>query len=303
MAFHAHGLVSAILGLFCCASTGLPRDRPPAEPCAALTSEVRSRLSAYVADEYQLAPDLSIEDAGLVQGTCFRRLIVTALAPLRSPLMLFLSPDQRFLFGGLMDTMVNPSLERLRVARETNDALQSEPSPSVGPSSASVTLVEFSDFQCPFCKRFASVLDGLPKEERESIRVVFKHRPLGMHAWARSAARFSICASQQSDEAFWGFQEFVFANQKELTPENFGEKAGQFAASDRRLDSDLLKRCVETGGAEDVLLRDEKLANLYHVNSVPTVFVNGVRTPGFGSVEELKAAIAQARSDLRLSAH
>jgi len=173
-----------------------------AQTCPALTDEARSRVSAYVADRYEFAPDLKMEDEGTVVGSCFRRIGIRANAPSRS-LELFLSPDQRFLFETLLDTNISPSAERLRVARETQLALLAGSSPYLGPENAPVTLVEFSDFQCPFCKRFADLLSRLPAKDRLRLRVVFKQRPLAMHQWARRAALASICASFESSGAFW----------------------------------------------------------------------------------------------------
>ena len=266
------------------------------QTCPALTDEARSRVSAYVADRYEFAPDLHVEDEGLVVGSCFRRIRIRASAPSRS-LELFLSPDQRFLFEGLLDTTINPTAERRRVARETQLALLADKSPSQGPENAPVTLVEFSDFQCPFCKRVADLLSRLPAEDRERVNIVFKQRPLAMHQWARHAALASICASFESSDAFWGLEEFLFANQNAITAANLEDQISEFAKESGRLDFDRMSRCLAEGKAGEALLRDERLAELYHVDAVPTIFVNGARKSGFRSVEELQAALSAGTAD------
>jgi protein-disulfide isomerase len=261
-----------------------------AQICPALTDEVRSRVAAYVADRYEFAPDVRVNDDGIAGGSCFRRIAVRVPGQ-KQPLELFLSPDQRFLSETLLDMTISPTAERRRVARETLIALRAESSPVQGVESPPVTLVVFSDFQCPFCKRFTEFLDRLPANDRQDIKVIFKQRPLAMHAWARRAAVASICASFESNNAFWGLDGFLFANQNTITPANLEDRIAEFAKSSGQLDFDRLRKCLADGSAEKILLRDEKLAGLYHVDSVPTVFINGSRSPGFRSAEELQALL------------
>jgi protein-disulfide isomerase len=144
-----------------------------------------------------------------------------------------------------------------------------------------VTVVEFSDFQCPFCKRAADALAEIPEDLRDSVRVVFKQRPLPMHAWARPAALASICAGLQNEEAFWVVERYLFAHQEAITPEAASAMIREFVSKDARLNVERFDACLAGKEAEALLLRDEKLAQAYHVDSTPTVFVNGVRKPGF----------------------
>ena len=266
------------------------------QTCPALADEARSRVSAYVADRYNLAPDLKVEDEGVVVGSCFRRIAIRAAAPSR-PLELFLSPDQRFLFETLFDTTVSPTAERRRVAHETQLALRSDKSPALGPESAPITLVEFSDFQCPYCRRFAELLDRLPAKDRQRLNVVFKQRPLAIHQWARRAALASVCASFESDEAFWSLEKFLFASQDTITPANLEDRIAAFAKESGDLNFGRMRGCLAEEKAEEILVRDEKMAGLYHIDAVPTVFVNGVRALGFRSVEELQAALNAAAAN------
>jgi len=229
-----------------------------------------------------------------MDGTCFRRLMIKVAEP-RRQLELFLSPDQRFLTESLLDTRIDPSLERRRFAQETQKRLLQDDSPSVGPKDAAVTLVVFSDFQCPYCKRFADLLAAIPADERANLRVVYKQRPLVMHPWARPAALASICASFQGGAAFWSLYDWFAANQSTLTAENLEAKVGAFASQGGRIKADDLHACLAEHSAEKVLERDELLAEKYHVEATPTVFINGIRRGGFGSLEELESAIRLAR--------
>ncbi len=264
-----------------------------AQMCPALTEEVRSRVAAYVADRYEFAPDLKVEDDGIAGNSCFRRIAIRVPAPKQS-LELFLSPDQRFLSETLLDMTMSPTAERRRVARETLRALGAENSPVQGSENAPVTLVVFWDFQCPFCKRFTEFVDRLPANDRQSVKIVFKQRPLAMHPWARRAALASVCASFESNKAFWSLEAFLFTNQSTITPINFEDKVAEFAKTSGTLDLDRMHKCLGEESAENILLRDEKLGALYHVDSVPTVFVNGVRSAGFRSEEELQTVLHAA---------
>lgn len=260
-----------------------------AEQCSSLTPESRSRIAAYVSSRYEFAPDLTIEDGGLVTDSCFRRIQIESPAPKRT-LLLYLSPDQRFLSEFLLDTNLDPRGERRRIAGETEKALLADASPYKGPQNAPVTLIEFSDFQCPFCKRFS---DNLAKATavNDNVRIVFKHLPLSMHPWARQAALVSICANFQSNEAFWKAEEFFFSRQETINPQNMESAISAFAENTPGLDDTQMRSCLAGGTAAAVLARDEKLAETYHINATPTIFINGVRKVGVSTVDQLQGAL------------
>ena len=94
--------------------------------------------------------------------------------------------------------------------------------------------MEFSDFQCPYCKRMTDVLEnGLRADERKDIRIVFHNYPLPMHPWAKDAAEVAGCAALQSDAAFWKVHDYLFQNQATLTVSTSGE-CNRLCARQRR---------------------------------------------------------------------
>jgi protein-disulfide isomerase len=287
-----------VLKVILCLAVAVSFDRSWGQACLPLTLEVRSRIAAYVAARYEFAPDINVDDGGITNAGCFRRLTVRSAEPQRS-VALYLSPDQRFLTESLLDTTIDPAIDRQRMALETQKALLAEDSPSLGPRDAVVTVVEFSDFQCPFCKRFDDLLAAVPTLERRGVRVVFKQRPLAMHQWARAAALTSICANSQGNDAFWSLHDFFSANQGTITAETLNARVAAFASQSGRVNFPKLQDCLAQHTAEKVLIRDEALAERYHINATPTVFVNGIRKPGFGSPEELTSAIRSAASSVR----
>jgi protein-disulfide isomerase len=261
-----------------------------AQVCPAPAASEVARVRAYVAARYELAPDISLEDLGALKDTCFRIFAARAAAPKRT-ILLYASPDLRFLTETLFDTTVDPADEHRRLAAETQKALLKDESPSRGNDNAPVTIVVFSDFQCPYCKRLADLLAAVPPDDAAQVRVVFKHFPLPAHKWARQAAEFAICAGSQASDAFWRLHDFLMANQADLTLESLADRLPTFASQLGSIDAGKLRDCVDNHGGDAILLRDEQLAKLYRVESTPTVFFNGVRTPGFRSAEELDWAI------------
>ena len=115
-----------------------------------------------------------------------------------------------------------------------------------------------------------------------------------MHPWARRAALSSICASFQGNEAFWQLAKFLFNNQDAITIDNFDARLDSFARNGSQLDPARLHVCLAQGAAEGILERDEKLAERYHIDAAPTVFIDGVRKVVFSSLEELQRVLHSA---------
>ncbi|MBM4266616.1 MAG: thioredoxin, partial [Deltaproteobacteria bacterium] len=92
--------------------------------------------------------------------------------------------------------------------------------PYRGKKDASVTIVEFSDFQCPFCARGAATMEEVVKKYPDDVKFVFMHFPLDFHPWAKPAAIATNCAAKQDNDAFWILHDKYFADQKALTPAN-----------------------------------------------------------------------------------
>jgi len=122
-----------------------------------------------------------------------------------------------------------------------------------------------------------------------------------MHPWARRAALASICANSQGDEAFWSLGKFLFDNQETISAENLEARIREFASENPGLDISRLDGCLTAPSAEGTLLRDEKLAQVYHVDGAPTMFINGVRRVGFSSSEELWSTLRLAAVEARNS--
>jgi len=190
----------------------------------------------------------------------------------------------------LLDVTIDPALERKQAQDGINNALLSEPSPSRGFATSSVTIVEFADFECVFCKRFHEWVQTLTAE-RADFRLVFKHLPLQGHPWAHDAAAFAACAEMQSGDAFWRLHDFFYANQATLTAENLESLISLELMNPPAVDSSRLLNCVHSHHADVRIDKDIQLAHKFGIRATPTVFVNGVKGGDLLTIEQLRNAI------------
>jgi len=152
--------------------------------------------------------------------------------------------------------------------------------PFVGGKSAKVTIVEFSDFQCPFCSKGAAVMHDLKKKYGDKIKIVFKNFPLPFHQNARFAANASLCANEQSTDAFWKLHDWMFANQEKLDPASLKE-----AGKSIGIKADVFAQCVDSSKFNAQIDADMKDGQEAGVKSTPTFFVNGQFVNGAQPIE------------------
>jgi protein-disulfide isomerase len=137
-----------------------------------------------------------------------------------------------------------------------------------GPANAPVTIVEFSDFQCPFCARVVPTLKQLEDTYKGNVRIVWKHLPLDIHKDAVGAARAAEVAAKQGK--FWEFHDKLFADQKKLGPDDLKQHARELRLDMKRFETDLLN-------SEDQKKIDNDVAEAkaLGINGTPGIFVNG----------------------------
>jgi protein-disulfide isomerase len=140
--------------------------------------------------------------------------------------------------------------------------------PARGPASAPVQIVEFSDFQCPFCRRAGPTLAQIEKEYGDQVRIAFKHMPLSMHAQARPAHAAAEAAGMQGK--FWEMHDKIFADQRNLSPATFEKYAG-----DLGLDVEKFKKDSTSDAVEQRIASDYAEASKLGVTGTPAFFVNG----------------------------
>jgi protein-disulfide isomerase len=160
-------------------------------------------------------------------------------------------------------------------------------SPVRGSPNALVTIVVFSDYQCPFCKRFEPTLDQLRKSYGDKLRIVWKDQPLAFHANAEPAAHLARAArTQKGDAGFWAMHDALFDAQPALEEsdlERLSKKNG--------LDVKNAMAQVEAKAHKRAIEQDRALAAGLGANGTPTSFVNGRKLTGAQPLEAFKAIV------------
>lgn len=174
--------------------------------------------------------------------------------------------------------------------------------PVRGNKDAKVTVVNFDDFECPYCSRMHQTLfPEILKEYGDRVQFVYKDFPLSeIHPWAIHAAVDANCLAAQNSDAFWDFADYIHANQHEVSSEKTRE--GQYAALDKlttdqgqkhNLDSGKLQACIKAQN-ETPVKESIKEGESVGVNATPTLFVNGEEMDGALPLNELRAALDHA---------
>ncbi len=156
--------------------------------------------------------------------------------------------------------------------------------PTRGPTDARVTIVEFSDFQCPYCGAAFGTVEQLMQQYAGKVKLVFRQFPLPIHPQAEKAAEASLCAADQNK--FWEFHDLLFRNQKKLDPSDL--KA--YAAS-AGLDGPKFAQCLDSGDKKKQVDFDLAAGQAAGVNGTPAFFINGVFLNGAMPIEEFKKVI------------
>ena len=155
-----------------------------------------------------------------------------------------------------------------RFATDRVKSIDAGDSPSRGPSSAPVTIVEWADFECPHCRHAAPVLDKLVETHRGKVRLVYKFYPLQAHVHGESAARAAVAAMKQGK--FWEMHDALFEHQDALEPRDIEKYA-----KDVGLDLAKFKADWESESTADRVNRDRKQGDAVAVTGTPTVYING----------------------------
>lgn len=177
--------------------------------------------------------------------------------------------------------------------------------PLRGLKSAKVLVVNFDDFQCPFCSRMHETLfPEIFKEYGDRVSFVYKDYPLvEIHHWAIHAAVDANCLAAQNADAYWSFADYIHANKREVDSEK--TPAARFEAIDkmamlqgqkRSVDVVKLQSCIKAQN-EDAVRASMKEAEGLGVNATPTLFINGQKIDGAVPVEEVRAALDTALRD------
>jgi protein-disulfide isomerase len=160
--------------------------------------------------------------------------------------------------------------------------------PFIGPKDAPITIVEYADFQCPFCRQSQATLKQVLQSYGEDVKLVFKQLPLEMHAEAFSAAQASFCAGRQN--SFWPYLDRLFTSQ------TLSDEALRKSAATVGLDQAKFSACISSDESRAAVLKDMEEARRLGINSTPTYVINGTIFRGTPSLEQFASLIKQKKA-------
>ncbi len=250
--------------------------------------------------------------AGLDEGS----FTLTAQGGQQVQKFLVSADDTKLYLVGLGPVDVSRSMEEIQAAlKEREEAERQEIAavrqqlseaiagrPVRGNPEARVTIVEFSDFQCPYCARGAQTIEQILEKYGTDVRFVFKHFPLDFHPWAKPASIAAHCAGQQNHGAFWTLHDRYFEHQKEITPDNVLAKSKEYLAGSG-IDMAAWSTCAEDQGSDAYKAAaaqvdgDMAFGQQLGVSGTPGFFVNGRFVNGAQPMAAFEPLIAEAKND------
>jgi protein-disulfide isomerase len=176
--------------------------------------------------------------------------------------------------------------------------------PSRGAKSAKVVVVDFDDFECPYCAAMHRTLfPEIFKEYGDRVNFIYKDDPLSeIHPWAIHAAVDANCLAAQNSDAYWDFADYIHSNKREVDTE---KPAARFEAIDKitilqgqkhNLDAERLQSCIKAQN-EDAVRASMKEADGLGVNGTPALFINGQKIDGAVPISQVRAALDAALTD------
>jgi len=188
----------------------------------------------------------------------------------------YVSADGKYLVRGDVSDLTKDPLAETRAQIQMKDA------PATGDPKAPVTIVEFSDFECPVCRTLHDTLRGI-LPNYPNVRVIFKDFPIEqIHPWARTAALAGRCAYNQDPKAFWKLYDSIYDNQEVISAANAWEKMNDYAAQ-AGLTPEVFKACLASPEAGAAVDASRTNGQALEVGSTPTLFINGRRLVGADS--------------------
>jgi protein-disulfide isomerase len=189
-------------------------------------------------------------------------------------------------------------LETIDISQDLMSKIDVKGRPVRGNPNARITIVNYDDFQCPFCSRMHSTLfSNVFKDYADKVRVIYKDYPLvEIHPWAIHAAVDGNCLGEQNSQAYWDFADYIHANQKLVAGKSSAEafsnldNAAKEQAQKYQLDQEKLQACVKKQD-ETAIRASMAEADKLGVDSTPTLFINGERFTGVIPEQELRAVL------------
>jgi len=232
----------------------------------------KKALEEHIRETYQIPGEVGIVlgEAKASEVSGFDVIAVgLKVGPRTQDEKLYLSKDgQHYILGGFKDLKVLPSQERVK-------KMDLRTSPMRGKADAPVTVVEYTDFQCPFCERGYKIMkDQILKEYEGKVRWVYKSMPLSFHDWAEPAAMAAECVKAQSPDQFWKMHDMIFDRQGDISSAEVDAKMGEFVKK-IGADEKAFAACYDGKKTLEIVRRDTDEAGSMGISGTPAFVING----------------------------
>lgn len=269
----------------------------PAEKAEPLSPVVAHRIQTEVRTRYNVPPQMTISvgDPKPGQVPDYDDIVITLTGGSKPS-------NHDFLISKDRKTLAH--LEKYDVSQDLMSKIDVKGRAVRGNPNAKVTIVNFDDFQCPFCSHMHSTLmSNVFKDYADKVKIIYKDYPLlEIHPWAMHAAIDGNCLGEQNGQAYWDFADYVHANQKVVAGKSRAEafanldNAAKEQAQKHQLDQDKLQACVQKQDESAVrasMAEGDKLG----VDSTPTLIINGETFTGAVPEDKLRAVLDRALAD------
>ncbi len=280
--------VALLLAIPCVGGT---RPRPVHRAAAVISPALRERLVQYLwaQEGWQGMDTIRVQSIGPARDGLRQVDVYVAKGKQHAIQKFYITANGRKIISGdVTELTANP------FGANVGKLAAGPQQPAEGPSHAAVTIYEFSDLECPYCKQEFGQIQKLRGELGSKVKVIFRPFPLvNIHPWAREAAKVATCVAQQSPQAFWTFAGSVFQAQDQIKPEEAARRLHDFAL-ESGINQAPLDRCLADPATAAQVQTDIGVAQSLGVNSTPTIFVNGRMIPGVIDYNVLKTLVEYA---------
>lgn len=279
-----------LLGAGCRAQTSSASSGLSAEITHRIQTEIRSRYSVPTQIDMALSAPKPSDFPG------YDTIVVTFTGGTHTS-------SHEFLISKDRKTLAH--LEKMDISQDLMSKIDVKGRPVRGNGTAKVTIVNYDDFECPFCSRMhATLFPDILKAYGDKVKIIYKDYPLvEIHPWAMHAAIDANCLADQNSDAYWEFADYVHANQREITPKRQGEAQPNWTeafakldalakqrATQHNMDQQKLDACLKKQDDSAVrasMAEGDKLG----VDSTPTMFIDGERMSGAVPEDQLRAIL------------
>lgn len=263
-------------------SKALEANRYPGFNFGALSQEERARFVNVAKAELCPCPDSSVS-----LDECLSKPALQCGIAQQSATVIAMGIKEGLNQTDILDQLA----EFIEVSRKAHEFDLSQ-IPFKGDADASVKIVEFADFQCPYCREAANTLDAAHKKFGDDVAIYFMNFPLSAHSEAELAARAAVAAQKQGK--FWPMHDLLFQHQKQLSPSKIDQFARQIGVN-----FDKFKKDLNDPATAQRVRTDKAAGEKANITGTPTIFINGTRYMGDRSQDAIIAAIESAIEDAR----